>query len=55
MVGGMTYGGRAVSAEIQFRLYADGSFVLNAFDLDGTLQSNLMIGVLIADMYEEVG
>ena len=55
MVGGMRYEGRTVSARIQFRLYTDGSFVLRAFELDGTLQSDFMIGVLISDMYEEVG
>lgn len=55
MIGTFNYLNSAATAKIQFRLYSDGSFILRAFEINGEPQSDFMIGVLIEDMYEEVG
>lgn len=55
MTGGFSYLNSPATAKIQFRLYSDGSFVLRAFEINGEPQTDFMIGVLIEDMYDEVG
>ena len=55
MTGGFSYLDSPATAAIQFRLYSDGSFILRAFEINGVPQTDFMIGLLIEDMYDEVG
>jgi len=56
VTGRMTYQGKPTTALIQFRVnLGAGSFEMSALEFNGIAQSQLMILVLIADIYNEAG